>query len=156
MKSKKEVKPNNKKIVFETILVPLCIFYLYYMAFHNHTKASYIISSIVTIMTCIEFLVLYIKEVYVFESKSNVFKVLIIILNFILIGLIITSFFTKKVKLILLIVTIIFLIFMLYFIIKNIIRILKGKGALYKNTFATFFGLISFVIILCNIIINYI
>ena len=125
MKSKKEVKPNNKKIVFETILVPLCIFYLYYMAFHNRTKASYIISSIVTIMTCIEFLVLYIKEVYVFESKSNVFKVLIIILNFILIGLIIASFFTKKVEFILLIVTIIFLIFMLYFIIKNIIRILN-------------------------------
>ena len=156
MKSKKEVKPNNKKIVFETILVPLCIFYLYYMAFHNRTKASYIISSIVTIMTCIEFLVLYIKEVYVFESKSNVFKVLIIILNFILIGLIIASFFTKKVEFILLIVTIIFLIFMLYFIIKNIIRILKGKGVLYKNTFAAFFELISFVIILCNIIINYI
>ena len=73
MKSKKEVKPNNKKIVFETILVPLCIFYLYYMAFHNHTKASYIISSIVTIMTCIEFLVLYIKAdcFYFIVSADN-------------------------------------------------------------------------------------
>ena len=156
MKSKNEVKPNTKKIIFEMILISLCIFYLYYMAFDNHLKASLIISGIVNIITCIEFLVFYIKEVYVYESKSNFLKIITIILNFVLIGLIIANIFTNKIKIVLLVTTIIFLVFVLYFVIKNIIRIIKGKGTLYKNTFAAFFALISFMIILANVIINYI
>ena len=80
-----KVKQNNKKIILETIIIPLCILYLYYMAFNNHPKTSLVISSIVTIITCIEFIVLYIHEVYVYENQYNFLKVLVTVLCILLI-----------------------------------------------------------------------
>lgn len=156
MKDKKDIKPNNKKIVFEVIIIPICILYLYYMAFNNHPKISLTISTIITIITCIEIIALYIHDVYIYENKYNFLRIIITILSFLLIIFTVINLFIKAsiIKTIYLVLLIIFLIHLLYFVIKNLIKICKGKGILYKNTFASFFGLISFVIILINIIIS--
>ena len=148
---------NKKKIVIEVILIPICIMYLYYEVLHNHPKVSLGIATAVIILTSIEFIVKYIKEVYVYKSKNNLLKILYVIFSFILIILSIISLFLKYklIKIAYFISLIILLVFLLYFITKNIVRIIKEKGTLYKNTFAAFFSLISFVIVLINIIIRY-
>ena len=155
---KNKVKQNNKKIILETIIIPLCILYLYYMAFNNHPKTSLVISSIVTIITCIEFIVLYIHEVYVYENQYNFLKVLVTVLSILLIIFTGINLFIKLniIKIIYLVLILLFLIHLLYFVIKSIIKIIKEKGVLYKNVFAAFFGLISFVIILVSTIISFI
>ena len=156
MKIKNEIKTDNKKIVFEIIVIPICILYLYYMAFNSHPKISLAVSAVTTIITCIELIVLYIHEVYIYESKYNIFKILVTILSFLLIIFTIVNLFVKVsiIKIIYLALLVIFLIHLLYFVIKNIIRIINMKGTLYKNVFAAFFGLISFMIIMMGTILS--
>ena len=156
MNNKKDIAPNKKKIIFEIIIIPICILYLYYMTFNNHPKIILILSSIVLTITCIEFIVLYIHEVYIYKSKYNFLKILNIILSFLLIIFTVINLLLKLsiIKTIYFILIVIFLIHLLYFIIKNIIKIIKGKGTLYKNVFASFFGLISFMIIIIGVIIS--
>ena len=69
------MKKNNKKIIFEIVLIPLCILYLYYELLHNHPTISLVFLTITIIITNIENLVKYINEVYIYESKKNILKV---------------------------------------------------------------------------------
>ncbi len=156
--SKKEVnvKPNNKKIIFEIILIPLCFLYIYYTILWKSPRASALIGEIVIIITCIEFAIKYFKEVYIYEHKFNLLKVLFGIFNVILIiisGLNII-YNIQIINILYLIFAIILLGYLLIFAVNNLICIIKEKGTLYKKAFGAFLSLIAFVIILMSLIIS--
>ena len=147
---------NKKKIILELVFIPLCIMYLYYVLINNHLKINLYLVSIIILITCVEFLIKYIYEVYVYENKYNFLKVLFIIFCFCLIIVDILNLFIKLklIKVLFLIFIIILLIYLIYFVINCLIRIYKNKGILWKNAFASFFSFISFLIILMGIIIG--
>lgn len=153
--NKNNEKIDTKKIIFEIIIIPLAIMYLYYTLLYNHTKINMVFLYTVTLITCIEFIVKYIHEVYVYKNKYNFFKILYIIVSFLLIISIFLNIFLKQeiVKNTFVLLLIVMLFHLLFFAIININRIVKNKGTLYKNTFASFFSLISFVVVLMGIII---
>lgn len=144
-----------KKIVFEIIIIPLSIMYLYYNLLYNHPKISIVFLYLVSTITCIEFIIKYIHEVYVYENKYNFLKVIYIIISFLIIIFILLNIFLKYniIKKIFIVLLIIMLCHLLLFAIINIKRIIKSKGTLYKNTFAAFFSLIFFAVISMGIII---
>lgn len=155
-KDKKEVKQNNSKIIAEIILIPFCFLYLFYTLFLNHPKASLIICSLVVVITCLEFAIKYLKEVYIYENKYNPLKIVFGIFNIVLIiisGLNII-YNIKYLFIIFVIMTIILLLFLLCFAIKNILDIKKNSGVLYKKAFSAFLSLIAFQTILITLLIR--
>ncbi len=146
---------NVKKIIFEIILIPLAIMYLYYTLLYNHPKISIVFLYIVTIITCVEFIIKYIHEVYVYKNKYNFLKIIYIIISFLLIVFMVLNTILKYkiIKDMFVLLLIIMLLHLLVFSTININRIINNKGTLYKNTFSSFFSLISFVVVLMGIII---
>ncbi|MGM9879637.1 MAG: hypothetical protein ACI31R_06435 [Bacilli bacterium] len=153
---KKEVKKNNSKIIFEIILIPLCFLYLFYTILNNHPKASFVVCSLIVIITCLEFAIKYLKEVYVYENKYNLLKLIFGIFSIILIiisGLNLV-YSIKFLFILFIVMTFILLIFLLGFAIKNIIDINKNKGVLYKKAFSAFLSLIAFMTIFITLLIK--
>ena len=152
------MKSNNiKKIVFEIILIPLCMLYLLYTLLGNNPKISLMVCIIIIIITSLELSIKYSKEVYEFKNKYNILKTIFSIFNIMLIIVTGLTFLYKYMflKIAFIIMTIILLIFLLIYSVKNIISILKEKGTLYKKALASFLGLMSFVSILITLIISY-
>ena len=82
MANKKKVSSANiKKIVVEIIIIPLCVLYLYYTLLFNSTSINKFILHTVVFITCMQFAIRYIREVYIYESKNNPFKIIFIIFN---------------------------------------------------------------------------
>lgn len=149
---------NNKKIVLETILIPFCILYLYYVLLWNHPKISLVVFSIVIFFTCIENLVKYIPEVYIYESKKNVLKILLIIIDILLIIFLFLFLFLKNsiIKIIFFSLLLILSLYLIYFVCFNIKRIINSKGSILKNTIAAYLSLSSFLIIVMGSIIYFV
>ena len=154
MKTNKE-ELNMKKVIVETILIPICVIYLYYMAINNHPKINIIFLYGIIMITCLETAIKYIHEVYVYENKYNWLKVIISIISILLIIAVFLNIFLKyKVILwIFIILTILMLCYLLFYTIKCLKKMIKKEGELYKNTFGAFFSLIKFGLILIGIII---
>lgn len=154
MKQNKE-KIDTKKIVFEIIIIPLAIMYLYYTILYNHHKISLVLLYITSLITCIEFIIKYIREVYVYKSKYNFLKVACTIMSFLILMFLILNLFLKYeiIKKILIILLIIMLCHLFIFAINSIIKIIKGTDKLYKNVVSSFFSLIAFTVIFMGIII---
>ena len=152
-KNKEEI--NMKKVVVETILIPLCVVYLYYMAMHNHPKVNMIFLYGITLIACFEMIIKYAHEVYVYENKYNYLKVICIIISVLLIISVFLNIFLKYKAILYTFISllIILLIYLLLYSAKNIKKMIKQEGVLYKNTFSAFFSLIEFGIILIGIII---
>ena len=152
---KKVAKQNNKKIVMEIILIPLCTLYLYYTLLYNHPKISIVFLYITTLIASIELIVKYVKELYVYENKYNFLRLIFVIFSFLLIITMILNIFLKYkiIKQILIIFLTILLIYLLLFAIKNVTNIIKDKGRLLTNSAASFFSFIAFYIILMGLII---
>ena len=146
----------TNKMLLEIIVIPLCVMYLYNMIFHSHSKANLIVFSLISIITGIELLIKYIHEVYVYESKRNIFKVIMIIFGFSLIITIVLNLFLKYqiINILFIVFEILLLIYLLYFTISNLVKMKKNKGAFHKNAIASFFSFLSFSIILIGLIIN--
>ena len=149
------MKDTKNKIILEIILIPLCVMYLYYELLHNHPKVCLVLMICTIFFTCVELTVKYVKEVYVYNSKFNFLKILMVIFSFAIIVLSILSLILKYkiIKTVFYIMVPVLLAFLIYFIIKNFVRIKKEKGPLYKNAIAAFFSMLSFVIILISYII---
>ena len=155
-KDKKEIKQNNSKIIAEIILIPFCFLYLFYTLFLNHPKASFIVCNLLVVITCLEFAIKYLKEVYIYENKYNPLKIVFGIFNIILIivaGL--NIIYNIKILFILFVImSFILLLFLLCFAIKNIIDINKNNGTLYKKAFSAFLSLIAFMTIFITLLIR--
>lgn len=145
-----------KKMIFEIVAISLCIIYLYYSLLWNQPKVSIAILYIVTLITCGELLAKYISEVYIYESKNNIIKILVIILSILLIILLVTYIFirTKIIKIALLVSLLIMSCYLLYLAIKNIINISKDKKNYSKYVIASYLSLLSFSMIIMGTIIS--
>ena len=60
---------NNKKILLEIIVIPLCISYLIFRLLGNYNMACYVICNIFCILSALVFGIKYIREVYIYENK---------------------------------------------------------------------------------------
>ena len=154
MKKNKEDSINMKKVIIETILIPLCVTYLYYMALHKYPKINIAIVYGVAVIASLEVAIKYIHEVYVYESKNNYLKIIMSIISVLLIIAVFLNIFLKYkvIFYVLLGLLTIMLCYLLYDSVKNIKKMIKKEGTLYKNTFSAFFSLIKFGIILTGII----
>lgn len=156
-KNKKEKNVKDiKKIILEIILIPACFAYLFYTLLENHPKASLIICIFITIITSGILIYKYFKEVYIYESKKNIYKIIFIIFNgiLIIINLLYLIYNTKLLFLTLIIGIFILLLHLLSSSIKDLIDIKKEKGILYKKSFSSFLSLISFSVILTTLLIK--
>ncbi len=144
-----------KKIVFEIIAIPLCLMYLYYVLLGNHPKMNIAVLYVVTLITCGEFFFKYVQEVYIYESKNNLLKVLVIILCILLILALVTYIFirTEFVRISLLILLLFMSGYLLYFAVKNIISIIKDKNNFAKYVIPAYLSLASFVMMVMGSII---
>ena len=150
------MKKLTVKMILEFLAIPACIAYLYYLIFNNHLKANVIVMSIVIFFTLIELLVKYIKEVYTYENKNNIFKVIFIIFCVLLLVVTILNLFLKYsiINTLFMIGTVLLLIFLLYLAITSLINMKKEKGYFYQNGMRAFFSLISFSLIIIGFILN--
>ena len=109
-----------------------------------------------TFITCLELAIKYFKEVYIFENKYNVLKVLFGIFNICLMIVcflnIVYSF--RIISILFLVMSIILLCFLIGYSIFNIICMFKNKGVFYKRAFASFISLNDFVIILITLLFS--
>lgn len=148
-------KDNNIKLVIEVYLVPICFIYLLYMFLNNHSKTSLIICSITILFTSLEFMIKYLKEVYVYEHKYNFLKLSFGIFNILFVIITGLNIFYKLyiIKLLFIIDIIILLLFLLGFSIINIKKYLKDNK---KVAFIvkSFFSFLSFCTILITFIIS--
>jgi len=146
----------NKKILFEIVLIPLCIVYLIFILLNNHEITSLVICIVFTIITSLVFIIKYIREVYIYESKYNIYKVLFSIYNiFLLILIILKLVFDNSIFNLLFIIFVAgLLLYLLYYFIKHFIKIIKNSEKLYKNIISSFMSLVSFCIILSTLIIT--
>lgn len=149
------MKTDNKKIVLEIILIPLCILYLYYVLLYNHPKISNILLYLTITITCVSFIVKYIKEVYVYENKYNILKIIFTIISILLIIVMLLNYYLKYkvVNYLFIILVILLLIYLLIYSIINIKGIIRSKDNLLEKTINSFFPSISFYIILIGLII---
>ena len=149
-------KKNMKRIVAWLILIPLCMLYLLYTLLNGHSKISFVVLVIFIFVTCLELAIKYFKEVYIFENKYNVLKVLFGIFNICLLIVcflnIVYSF--KIVSILFLIMCILLLCFLMGYSIFNIVCMFKDKGVFYKRAFASFVSLNDFVIILITLVFS--
>lgn len=145
----------NKKMLIETIIIPLCVLYLLFTLLNNHETISQIVCYIVVCITSIVCLVKYINEVYIYEHKYNYLKIIFIIINILLlISLVLTIFVANEILSIIFIVLVgIELLYLLIFGILNIIIITKNNEKLYQSIIRAFFSLLSFSIIFPSLII---
>ena len=153
--SMKNKESNNLRIVLEIVLIPICVLYLYYTLLYNHPKISIVLLYITTLVTCIEFIVKYIKELYTYKNKYNPLRLIFVIFLFLLLITLVINIFLKVkiVKLIITISLIILLVYLLVFATSNIIKIIKNKGRLLNTASGSFFSFIAFYIILMALII---
>ncbi len=152
----KKDNKNIKKIVLEMILIPLCIIYLLYTLLLDNNKISEILCIMFTIITSLVFIIKYIKEVYIYENKYNVFKIIFSIYSIILVIISILTLILNinVLNLVFIIMIIILLIYLCLYIIKHIMDIHKNKGMFYKKIFSIFLSINSFVIILITLILS--
>ena len=154
-KKKKTNNTDRRKLLFEIIIVPLCIFYLYYTYVSGHEKLNLILLYIAVIVTCIEFNAKYIKELYIYENKYNFLRIIFIVLSFILLIFIALNIFikTKITKIVFIILTSLLAAYLLIYAVQNIKKIIKKEGDFSKTVIASFLSLVSFFIILMGTII---
>ncbi len=149
-------KKNMKRIVAWLILIPLCMLYLLYTLLNGHSKMSFVVLVIFIFITCLELVIKYFKEVYIFENKYNVLKVLFGIFNICLMIVcflnIVYSF--KIISILFLAMSIFLLCFLMGYAIFNIIYMFKNKGVFYRRAFSSFISLNDFVIILIALIFS--
>ena len=145
----------NKKMLLETIIIPLCVLYLVYTLLNNHEIASKVICYITIFITSLEFIIKNFKEVYIYEHKYNAFKIVFGIFNVILLFLMVLNIFYKIniVNILLNIGIILLLIYLLIYSIKNIIKIAKNDKKIYWCVIRAFLSLVSFSIIMPTFII---
>ena len=145
----------NKKILLETIIIPMCIAYLIYTLLNNHELTSKILCYITLFITSLEFIIKNFKEVYIYEHKHNVFKMTFGIFNIILLFLMVLTIFykTNVINLIFSAGIILLLIYLLYYSVTNLIKIAKNDKNLYRCIIRAFLSLVSFSIILPTLII---
>lgn len=152
MKDNKDIK----KIISWMVLIPLCVLYLLYTLLSGHSKISFVVLVVFVFITCLEFAIKYFKEVYIFESKYNVLKVIFGIFS---ICLIIISFLNiiysfEIISIMFYVMCIIMLCFLIGFSVYNMICVFKNKGVFYKRVFSVFLCINDFVIILCTLLFS--
>ena len=152
--NKKEIKRNKIKIVFEIIIIPLCITYLIYTLFGNIKLANQIIFYSAIIITALTFIIKYFREVYIFEHKYNYLKILFIVLNIIMLIATILNIVLdmKMITVIFFILLGLLLLYLISLSIKNLIYISKSNDSIYKKVYGTFFSLTSVMTILITLI----
>ena len=147
-------KISNKKIIIETLIIPLCVLYLCFNLLHNHPKLCLIICSITILTTSLSLTIKYFREVYIFEHKYNYLKVIFGIFNTILLTATGLNIILNNniLNIIFIVLTSILLGFLITYATYNIINISKNKKPLYKSAYPAFFSLISFSIIIITLI----
>lgn len=145
----------NKKIVIEIILIPLCIGYLLYTLLNNNPKISLIILGVFITLTSLEFIIKNLKEVYIYESKNNLFKITFAVFNILLLlSMFLTLIYKlETIKILFITEVLLLLIYLFYYGINSVIKIIKDKKPIYKYIIRAFFSLISFITILETFII---
>lgn len=147
-------KNTSIKTVAEVYLIPICFIYLLYMLLNGSKKASLIICSIIILFTSLEFLIKYLKEVYIYKNKYNFLKLSFGIFNILFILLTALNLFYKTyaIKILFIIGTIILLLFLLIFSINNIRKYIKNTN---KTMFVvkSFLSFLSFSTILISFLI---
>ncbi len=141
----------NKKIILEILVIPLLLGYLFYqlLGVFNNIK---LVSVIVLCIFNIELLTKYIREVNIYKSKYNIYKVLFIIFNIISLFV---SFVTIYKKLYILYFIICSIITLVYFLVRgvlNIIKISKSNNKLYGFTKVALLSFFAFFIIFACLI----
>ena len=149
------MKTDNKKIAFEIVLIPLCILYLYYVLLYNHPKISTVLLYLTITITCVSFITKYIKEVYIYENKHNILKIIFTIVSILLLIVMVLNHYLKYkvLKYLFIIFVVLLLIYLLVYSVINIIKIIKSKDNLFEKTINSFFPSIAFYIILMGLII---
>ncbi len=147
---------NNKKILLEIIVIPLCISYLIFRLLGNYNMACYVICNIFCILSALVFGIKYIREVYIYENKYNILKILFSIYSVLLIVILVINMFLNINIIDILYIIIIsgFLLYLLSYSIFYIIKIIKNKGKLYQNIINSFLSFCSFAIIISTFVIN--
>lgn len=145
---------NNKKLVFEIIIIPICILYLI-LTFLKSTLVSGILLAVFSVVTAIWFVPKYIDEIYVYKSKNNFLKLIYIIGNILLASSSILYFILKlKIfKILIIISTLLVALELLHFGIKNLKEVINKKKENGINILHSFFSFMLFAIILGTIII---
>lgn len=156
--AKKKQKTNEvdrKKLLFEIIAVPLCIFYLYYTYISSNKELNTILLYIVIIITSIEFNAKYIKELYIYENKYNFLRIIYTVFSLILLVSIALNIFvkTKLTRIIFVVLAIVLITYLLIYAIFNIKKLLKKEGEFSKTVLASFLSLASFFTSLAGLII---
>lgn len=156
--AKKKQKTNEvdrKKLLFEIIAVPLCIFYLYYTYISSNKELNTILLYIVIIVTSIEFNAKYIKELYIYENKYNFLRIIYTVFSLILLVSIALNIFvkTKLTRIIFVVLAIVLITYLLIYAIFNIKKLLKKEGEFSKTVLASFLSLASFFTSLAGLII---
>ena len=145
----------NKKIIIETIIIPLCLFYLTYTLLNNNITLAKIISSITLFITSLELSIKNLKEVYIYKYKYNYLKIALGIFNIILILILGLNIVYKNniINKSLLIGTIILTIYLIIYAITNIIKISKQEKEIYKFVQKAFLSLISSSILVGTLLV---
>ena len=140
---------NNKKIVCEIILIPVCILYLI-LSFLKSGLAAGIILTAFAIITAIWLVPKYIDELYVYKSKNNFLKLIFVTGNILLaVSLILNLIFKIKVfKILIILSSVIVGIELLYYGIKNLKEVISKKKEVGINILYSFssFALLSIII----------
>ena len=145
---------NNKKIVAEIILVPVCIVWLLFMVLKSSLAAG-IIFAVFALITAVWFSPKYFNDVYVYKSKGNIFKLIVAIVDILLfIVSILTLILKLKVlKIVLVVLAVISFIHLVYFFVKNLKEIMNKKKDFNINILYSFFSFLLFLILAFTLII---
>lgn len=145
----------NKKIILETIIIPLCVLYLAYTLLNNHITLTKVISYITLFITSLELSIKNLKEVYVYEYKYNYLKTVLGIFNIILILIMGLNIVYKNsiLNATLLIGIAVLIIYQISYAVANIIKISKNEKEVYKYVLRAFLSLISSAVLLGTLII---
>lgn len=142
------------KMVAEVYLIPICVLYLLYMLLNGHNKASFIVCLIISFFTALEFMIKYLKEVYVYKNKYNFLKLSFGIFNILFVIILGLNIFYKIyiIKLLFIIGIIVLLLFLISFSIFNIRKFIKDSK---KTMFVvkSFLSFLSFCMILITFLI---
>lgn len=145
---------NNKKIVLEIIVIPLCVMYLFLILLKSSFAAA-IIFAVFAIITAVWFVPKYIEEIYIYKSKLNFLKIIFVIsyISLAVISILNIIFKLKLFKILFIIFACISFIGLLYFGIKNIKTVMKQKKDFAINILYSFSSFTIFAIMLSTFIV---
>lgn len=144
----------NKKLAIELIIVPVCFSYLI-LNYLNNKILALVLFTFTSLILSIWFVPKYIDEIYVYESRKNPLKIVLIISNILLLVLSIINFIykTKLVKVLLILVTIIVSLFLIKLFVKNIKELIRKDKDFSINILHGFFCFLFLLTLISTLII---